>query len=140
MNKIRKNKILRIVLAISLVLSTLCIPAFARDTAAASFELVENASRASGRINITVPAGGIKTASTSFPLETGDIVEINASYSPTNVSFNIGLIAPDGQFYYATVTDGSIDENIEVNQHGYYTLAIENTSNSSVTINGYVNY
>ena len=33
-----------------------------------------------------------------------------------------------------------IDEKIEVSQHGYYTLTIENTSDFDVTINGYVNY
>lgn len=52
----------------------------------------------------------------------------------------MGLIAPDGQFYYDTVSDGKIDEKIEVSQHGYYTLTIENTSDFDVTINGYVNY
>lgn len=57
-----------------------------------------------------------------------------------DVSFNVGLIAPDGQFYYDTVSDGKIDEKIEVSQHGYYTLTIENTSDFDVTINGYVNY
>ena len=45
-----------------------------------------------------------------------------------------------GQFYYDTVSDGKIDEKIEVSQHGYYTLTIENTSDFDVTINGYVNY
>ena len=33
-----------------------------------------------------------------------------------------------------------IDEKIEVSQHGYYTLTIENTSDFDITINGYVNY
>lgn len=43
-------------------------------------------------------------------------------------------------FSYDTVSDGKIDEKIEVSQHGYYTLTIENTSDFDVTINGYVNY
>lgn len=136
---VNKSKCLCIVLVMLIVMSSLCVPAYAyEENNVSRFAIF--ARRASGRINIKVSAGKIGKASTSFPLEKGDIVEIKASYTPTNVSFNVGLIAPDGQFYYDTVSDGKIDEKIEVSQHGYYTLTIENTSDFDVTINGYVNY
>lgn len=133
---VNKSKCLCIVLVMLIVMSSLCVPAYAYNVSRFAID----ARRASGRINIKVSAGKIGKASTSFPLEKGDIVEIKASYTPTNVSFNVGLIAPDGQFYYDTVSNGKIDEKIEVSQHGYYTLTIENTSDFDVTINGYVNY
>lgn len=136
---VNKSKCLCIVLVMLIVISSLCVPAYAYEENNVSRFAID-ARRASGRINIKVSAGKIGKASTSFPLEKGDIVEIKASYTPTNVSFNVGLIAPDGQFYYDTVSNGKIDEKIEVSQHGYYTLTIENTSDFDVTINGYVNY
>ncbi len=136
---VNKSKCLCIVLVMLIVMSSLCVPAYAYEENNVSRFAID-ARRASGRINIKVSAGKIGKASTSFPLEKGDIVEIKASYTPTNVSFNVGLIAPDGQFYYDTVSNGKIDEKIEVSQHGYYTLTIENTSDFDVTINGYVNY
>ena len=136
---VNKSRCVCIVLVMLIVASILCVPAYAYEKDNTSVFTVD-ARRASGRINIKVSAGKIGKASTSFPLEKGDIVEIKASYAPANVSFNVGLIAPDGQFYYDTVSDGKIDEKIEVSQHGYYTLTIENTSDFDVTINGYVNY
>lgn len=136
---VNKSKCLCIVLVMLIVMSSLCVPAYAYEENNVSRFAID-ARRASGRINIKVSAGKIGKASTSFPLEKGDIVEIKASYTPTKVSFNVGLIAPDGQFYYDTVSNGKIDEKIEVSQHGYYTLTIENTSDFDVTINGYVNY
>lgn len=135
---VNKSRCVCIVLVMLIVASSLCVPAYAYEKDNTSFTV--DARRASGRINIKVSAGKIGKASTSFPLEKGDIVEIKASYAPADVSFNVGLIAPDGQFYYDTVSDGKIDEKIEVSQHGYYTLTIENTSDFDVTINGYVNY
>ena len=116
---VNKSRCVCIVLVMLIVASSLCVPAYAYEKDNTSVFTVD-ARRASGRINIKVSAGKIGKASTSFPLEKGDIVEIKASYAPADVSFNVGLIAPDGQFYY--------------------TLTIENTSDFDVTINGYVNY
>lgn len=138
-NSNKKIRIACLFMTILIVVSSFCVPSFAQDRSNVSgFEV--NVGRASGRINVTVSAGKLCKAETAFPLEKGDIVEIKASYAPTDVSFNIGLIAPDGQFYYDTVSDGKIDEKIEVSQHGYYILTIENISSSDITINGYVNY
>lgn len=138
---VNKSRCVCIVLVMLIVASSLCVPAYTYEYEKDNISVFAvNARRASGRINIKVSAGKIGKASTSFPLEKGDIVEIKASYAPADVSFNVGLIAPDGQFYYDTVSDGKIDEKIEVSQHGYYTLTIENTSDFDVTINGYVNY
>lgn len=102
--------------------------------------MLSNIERATGRFNISVSAGKISKANTSFPLEKGDLVRIKASYTPADSSVNIGLIGPDDQFYYLPVIDGSIDITIEVEQHGYYTLAIENMGNAKITVNGYVDY
>ena len=52
----------------------------------------------------------------------GETVTIQASYSPFSASVDFGLVAPDGKFYYFNVTDGSIDETIEVDESGNYTL------------------
>lgn len=95
---------------------------------------------ASGRFNMDVPANTTVKANSSFPLEVGEVVTIKAVYSPFSASVDFGLIAPDGYFYSLNANNGSFDESIEVNQRGYYTLAVRNNSSKTVNVSGYVNY
>jgi hypothetical protein len=136
--KMKRKRIVGVVLALAVVFSCFTVPAFAQENLREETLTLER--RASGRFSITVKAGDVRKADTSFPLEKGDTVRIKASYAPADATVNFGLTGPDNQFYYIPVSTGAIDETIEVNQHGYYTLTIENTSDSDVTVNGYVNY
>ena len=136
--KMKRKRIVGVVLALAVVFSCFTVPAFAQENLREEPLTLER--RASGRFSITVKAGDVRKADTSFPLEKGDTVRIKASYAPADATVNFGLTGPDNQFYYIPVSTGAIDEPIEVNQHGYYTLTIENTSDSDVTVNGYVNY
>ena len=77
---------------------------------------------------------------TKLPLEAGETVTINASYSPASASMDFGLIAPDGYFYYVNVDSGSINKTIRVDERGNYLLAVRNNSNRTVSVVGYVNY
>lgn len=95
---------------------------------------------ATGRFNMDIPANTTVKADSSFPLEAGEVVTIKASYSPFSASVDFGLIAPDGYFYSLNTNNGSFDESIEVNQRGYYTLAIRNNLSKTVNVSGYVNY
>lgn len=96
--------------------------------------------RASGRFNLEVYKNEVVAADTSFPLEIGETVTINAVYSPRSASVDFGLIAPDGLFYPVRAKDGRFDETIEVNQRGYYTLAIRNNSDFDISVSGFVTY
>lgn len=136
--KMKRKRIVGVVLALAVVFSCFTVPAFAQENLREEPLTLER--RASGRFSITVKAGDVRKADTSFPLEKGDTVRIKASYAPADATVNFGLTGSDNQFYYIPVSTGAIDETIEVNQHGYYTLTIENTSDSDVTVNGYVNY
>lgn len=136
--KMKRKRIVGVVLALAVVFSCFTVPAFAQENLREEPLTLER--RASGRFSITVKAGDVRKADTSFPLEKGDTVRIKASYAPADATVNFGLTGPDNQFYHIPVSTGAIDETIEVNQHGYYTLTIENTSDSDVTVNGYVNY
>lgn len=62
------------------------------------------------------------------------------TYSPFSASVDFGLIAPDGLFYGLNTTTGSFDNAIEVNQRGYYTLAVRNNSSGKIHVSGHVNY
>ena len=87
-----------------------------------------------------IPANTLATASTSFPLEAGETVSINAVYTPRTADLSFGLIAPDGYFYSMPATNGNFDETIEVDQSGQYTLAVRNRSSEEVSVSGYVYY
>lgn len=95
---------------------------------------------ATGSFNMTIPANTKAIANSSFPLAAGETVTIKASYSPFSASVDFGLIAPDGKFYFFNITDGSIDETIQVSESGNYTLQIRNNSSSEVHVSGFVNY
>mgnify|MGYP004462954721 CR=1 FL=1 len=100
----------------------------------------EIAVRATGKFDFEVPGNTAKKASSSFPLETGEVVTIKATYSPFSASVDFGLIAPDGLFYGLSAKNGSFDKAIEVNQRGYYTLAVRNNSSDKIHVSGHVNY
>ena len=95
---------------------------------------------ATGKFSMDVPGNTAVKAGSSFPLEVGEVVTIKATYSPFSASVDFGLIAPDGLFYGLNTTTGSFDKAIEVNQRGYYTLAVRNNSSSTISVSGYVNY
>ena len=99
-----------------------------------------NVARASGRFSMDVKGNTAVKASTSFPLEIGEVVTIKASYSPFSSDVDFGVIAPDGLFYSVNVTDGSVDWSLKVSQRGTYTLAVRNNSNETISVSGYVNY
>lgn len=96
--------------------------------------------RATGSFNMCVPAKSRAVANSSFPLAAGETVTIKASYSPFSASVDVGLIAPDGTYYYFNIANGSIDKSIQVDDSGDYTLQIRNNSNSEIKVSGFVNY
>lgn len=96
--------------------------------------------RATESFSINIPAKTQLSANTSFPLAAGETVTIKASYSPFSASVDFGLVAPNGVYYYFTITNGRIDKTIEVPESGDYTLQIRNNANVEVKVVGFVNY
>ena len=98
------------------------------------------APRATNQFEITVAARSTVAANSSFSLESGETVTINASYSPGTASVDFGLIAPDGLFHYINTTSGSINRTIRVDERGSYTFAVRNNSSRTVSVVGFINY
>lgn len=96
--------------------------------------------RATGKFSMSVPANTLRKADTSFPMESGETVTINAVYSPSSAKMEFGLIGPDGRFHYFTVSNGSIQRTIKITTRGNYTLAVKNNSAKEVDVSGYVNF
>ena len=90
--------------------------------------------------SISIPAKTALSANTSFPLAAGETVTIKASYAPFSASVDFGLIAPDGVYYYVTITNGSIDQTIRVPENGDYVLQIRNNEDFAVDVAGFINY
>lgn len=125
-------------LACVLTMSCLCINSSAAE--GVSQEIGVTIARASGKFSMDVPGNTAIKADSSFPLEVGEKVTIKASYSPFSANVDFGLIAPDGLFYYVNVSDGSVNQTIEVTQRGFYTFAVRNNSKNSISVSGYINY
>ncbi len=96
--------------------------------------------RATGSFNMSIDANKKSKANTSFPLEAGETVTINASYTPFSASVDFGLIDSKGTFYYTNVTNGSINQTISIEERGTYTLAVRNNSSQTITVSGFVKY
>lgn len=95
--------------------------------------------RASGEFEMTVSAKTKAIADSSFPLEAGETVRINASYSPDG-SVDFGLVDEDGIFHYINVKSGSIDKTIRVSERGNYKFQVRNNSSVAVKVKGFVRY
>lgn len=106
-----------------------------KDSAASLIETI-----ATGSFSMSIPANSTARASSSFQLVAGETVTIKASYAPFTANIDIGLVAPNGKFYYFSIGDGSIDKTIRVNENGNYILQLKNNSNVEVKVSGFVNY
>ena len=100
----------------------------------------DNVARASGSFEITISPGKIKKTSTALPLEADDKVTIKASYSPFSATVDVGLVDEDQNFYYFTVSNGSVDKTIVVPVRGNYYFAVRNRGKNEISMSGYIDY
>ena len=110
------------------------------DVVLERFELAENISRATGAFETEVAGNTTVAAGSSFLMDVGETVTIDATYSPRSASVDFGLIAPDGLFYPVRGQNGSINKTIEIVERGNYTFAIRNNSSVEISVSGFVNY
>lgn len=96
--------------------------------------------RASGQFSAEIPGNTYFTADSSFSLDAGESLTIDATYSPRSASVDFGLIAPDGLFHPVRGQNGSIYKTIEIVERGNYTFAIRNNSSVGISVSGFVNY
>jgi len=122
------------------VIAVSCFGFNAKAADVVVYEVYSGVDRASGRFSVDIPGNTLAVTSSDFPLEIGETVSINASYSPRSASVDFGLIAPDGLFYSFSAGNGRFDKTIEVDQRGTYTFAIRNNSNFEVSVSGFVSY
>lgn len=135
----RAKKMACTILACLSLVSCFCVNAIAIDEKSLDETVEMVVSRASGSFSMSIPAYGSVMADMTFPLDAGETVRINASYSP-DASLDFGLIDSEGIFHYINVTDGNIDETIRVDESGNYTLGIQNNSSRAVRVSGFVRY
>lgn len=135
---VKLKRLLCMVLVCLLSMGVFCVPVEASDNINLQTGFIDVC--ATGRFSLDIPAGKIRAAKSSFPLEAGEVVTIKGAYSPFSASVDFGLIAPNGRFYYLNSKDGSLNGAIEVDERGQYTLAIRNNSAETINVSGYVNY
>ena len=134
----RLKKCAALLLTLLVSLNCLSVTAGAVNTGGNKAEI--GAVRATGEFDMDIPGEKLVAANSSFPLLAGDKVTIKASYSPFSASVDFGLIAPDGNFYYVNVDNGSIDKTIKVEERGNYTFAVRNNSTGTISVSGYISY
>lgn len=97
-------------------------------------------SRATTSVSWSVKANILKEANTSFPMEAGECVTINCSYTPRWADVDFGLIAPDNRFYYLPGEEGSINRAIRIDERGEYRFGVYNKSSNTVSATGFIEY
>lgn len=96
--------------------------------------------RATGHFSFSVKAKGSHYIENILPLEVGNTVRIDATYSPASASIYIGLVDENGKFYYVRATNGQIDVTLGIEKRSNYHFAVVNNSANVVSISGYVSY
>ena len=112
----------------------------AKAASVEGYEAYSSVDRASERFIVDIPGNTLAITNSSFPLEVGETVTINAVYSPRDASVDFGLVAPDGLFYPFRAQNGRFDNTIEIDQRGTYTFAIRNNSSYEISVSGFVVY
>ncbi len=97
-------------------------------------------SRATTSVSWSVKANILKEANTTFPMEAGECVTINCSYTPRWADVDFGLIAPDNRFYYLPGEEGSINRAIRIDERGEYRFGVYNRSSNTVSVSGFIEY
>ena len=97
-------------------------------------------SRATVSVSWSVKANLLKKADTTFPMEAGECVTINCSYTPRWADVDFGLIAPDNRFYYLPGKEGSINRTIIIDERGEYRFGVYNKSSNTVSVSGFIEY
>lgn len=131
------KKVLSFLLACMLAFGYHVIPAGAITAPDADTQAI---TRVTGQIKATISANKITPLGDSVPLDRGEIVTFNFTYTPKCASVKFGFIAPDGYFYGLSGSNGSINKGIRVSEPGSYQLAIKNNSSEAVAVTGTLNY
>lgn len=97
-------------------------------------------SRATTSVSWSVKANILKEANTTFPMEAGECVTINCSYTPRWADVDFGLVAPDDRFYYLPGEEGSINRAIRIDERGEYRFGVYNKSSNTVSVTGFIEY
>lgn len=95
---------------------------------------------ATGTFNLSVQANSFATSSSSFSLEKGEKVSIEANCSPADADIDCGVVDEDGAFYCISSKNGSVNGSITIRANGTYKLAVVNNSSFSATVVGIVRY
>ena len=133
--KMRKR--LSLMLALALVTGSFVSSTTAVESQISS-EPVSAIERASGWFSETVSAGKTKKLGSGISLRVGEIVNFDASYSPSDASVDFGIVDSSNVFYYINSTTGSVDGDVAIPVTGSYTPAIRNNSSGSISVAGII--
>ena len=99
-----------------------------------------NMSRATGRIEWSIPSETVMKADNAYSLEADEIVTINCTYSPRTADIDFGFITQDDTFHFTSGSNGNIKINIKIEETGKYCFAVRNNEDKTVEVLGYVYY
>ena len=111
------KRALGVALACAVMVNCFCLPVTAANTQAEPAAFSIDMQRASGKFSMTVSANKLRRANSSFSLDAGEVV-----------------------FHFVTATNGSVNQGIEIEKRGQYTLAVRNNSSSEIEVSGFVSY
>lgn len=137
------NRMVCMILVCSLIIGAVAVPVSAAETSPVSAETGSLSSldaRATNSFSMTIPAKATALSNISFSMMAGETITFKASYGPFSADLDVGFLAPDGEFYFFSVTGGSIDRTIKLSQSGKYTVQIRNKSDTEVYVTGLVGY
>lgn len=106
------------------------------ETVPVDAKIINSSPRLSDTITINIaPDSNDVYTSESFTKKAGESVRITLAMSPAESDVAVGLYTPDGKVY--VIASGTVDHTFNISKAGNYSIYIENTSSSKVTITGF---
>lgn len=133
----KMRKCIGLLLALTVAVGSFGISALAVEPQA-SAEPISAIERASGHFNTNVSSGKIMKLGSAISLRSGEFVSFDATYTPSDASVDFGVLDSSNAFIFINVSDGSVNDGVEIAVNGSYTPAIRNNSSSSISVSGEV--
>ena len=96
--------------------------------------------RATRSFSLTIGPGEFYYSDVAMPLEVGETISTQITYTPVSADVWFGVITDEGYYYSLPGENGEFDLNINIPVRGHYYFVVQNNSSYTVRALGNITY